>query len=101
MFCAQGVGNLVDDALIILATYESTSQEPAHEHEGFFERILHRHHDIQEAKDKNESRQATDGKDTQDHDEQHKKESERHKMKDYLHEDEELEDEGRTYGGLM
>lgn len=42
-----------------------------------------------------EDRQEAQGKEPQ------KKESELEKFKDYIKEDERLEQEGRTYGGLM
>jgi hypothetical protein len=84
---------------------EPTSQEPVH-HEGFFERILHHH--LQNEEDKYKKEPSEDNEDNADkddhsHDDHPKKkgESELDKMKDYLHEDEELEQEGRTYGGLM
>ncbi|CEJ61772.1 hypothetical protein PMG11_10291 [Penicillium brasilianum] len=82
---------------------KQTSQEPVHQQEGFFERILHRHHQNQDAQYQKEPDQDKSGKDEHDHDEHDKKkgESELDKMKDYLHEDEELEAEGRTYGGLI
>ncbi|GLI77925.1 hypothetical protein PoHVEF18_006222 [Penicillium ochrochloron] len=82
-----------------------SSQEPVHQQEGFFERILHHHHQNEDAKYQKEPDQDKAHKDDHDHDHdrdtQKKKESELDKMKDYLHEDEELEQEGRTYGGLM
>ncbi|OKP14882.1 hypothetical protein PENSUB_5478 [Penicillium subrubescens] len=80
-----------------------SSQEPAHQHEGFFERILHHHNQNEDAKYQKEPDQDKAHKDDHDHDHDahKKKESELDKMKDYLHEDEELEQEGRTYGGLM
>ncbi|KAJ5370042.1 uncharacterized protein N7496_006134 [Penicillium cataractarum] len=83
---------------------KQTPQEPVHQHEGFFERILHHHYQNQEAQYQKEPDQDKTGKDEHEHDhDEHKKkgESELDKMKDYLHEDEELEAEGRTYGGLM
>lgn len=82
---------------------EPTSQEPVHQQEGFFERILHHHHQNEEAKYEKEPCEDNEDKDDHSHDDRHKGkgESELDKMKDYLHEDEELEQEGRTYGGLM
>lgn len=55
-------------------------------------------------KDHHEDREEEDyHDDVDDHDLEHgkKKESEMDKMKNYLHEDEELEEEGQTYSGLM
>ncbi|KAF3387571.1 hypothetical protein F1880_001497 [Penicillium rolfsii] len=81
---------------------QSSSQEPVHQHEGFFERILHHHNQNEDAKYQKESDQNKAHNDDHGHEHDRKKgESELDKMKDYLHEDEELEREGRTYGGLM
>lgn len=89
--------------MLIKCLTEQTSQDPVQQHEGFFERILHHHHQNQEAQYQKDSDQDKTDKDEHHHDEHDKKkeESELDKMKDYLHEDEELEAEGRTYGGLM
>ncbi len=81
---------------------EPTSQEPVHQQEGFFERILHHHYQNEEAKYRKEPSEDNEDKDDHSHDDHHQKkgESELDKMKDYLHEDEELEQEGRIYGDL-
>ncbi|KAJ5195275.1 uncharacterized protein N7498_008713 [Penicillium cinerascens] len=62
-----------------------------HEHEGFFERILHHH------KNKDCKHHDKDSQQPQDK----KEEGEMDKMKDYLHKDEQLEEEGHEYGDLM
>ncbi|KAJ5674240.1 hypothetical protein N7462_009679 [Penicillium macrosclerotiorum] len=79
-----------------MADKSNTNTEP--HHEGFFERILHHHYENQEKKDQ---REDTHEEDKHEHADTDKKESALDKMKDYLKEDEELEDEGRTYAGLM
>ena len=65
-----------------------------HDHEGFFERILHHH------KDKDTEHQDKGSQDSQ-HPQGKPEESEMDKMKDYLHKDEQLEEEGHEYGDLM
>ncbi|PWY94867.1 hypothetical protein BO94DRAFT_621312 [Aspergillus sclerotioniger CBS 115572] len=76
-------------------------------HEGVFERLFghHPHHHQNESQD--ETNQGTEGqcsnqqKSTGTQPSHHGEESEMDKLKDYVHEDEELEKEGQTYGGLM
>ncbi|KAJ5286734.1 hypothetical protein N7478_002420 [Penicillium angulare] len=74
------------------------SNGPTHEHEGFFERMLHPH-----KKDENEEKEPEHEyeHDAKDLNSSKKKESEMDKFKDYIHEDEEIEQEGGTYGNLM
>ncbi|KAJ5088320.1 hypothetical protein N7456_011936 [Penicillium angulare] len=75
------------------------SNGPIHEHEGFFERILHPHKkdDNKEKEPEHEHEHEHDAKDPN----APKKESEMDKFKDYIHEDEEIEQEGGTYSNLM
>ncbi|OQD67377.1 hypothetical protein PENDEC_c037G01292 [Penicillium decumbens] len=63
-----------------------------HEHESFFERILH-HHGGNKGKD--------DHNDKESQQPQGKQEDEMDKLKDYFHEDKQLEEEGHEYGDLM
>ncbi|KAJ5123561.1 hypothetical protein N7448_009658 [Penicillium atrosanguineum] len=77
----------------------SDKSNPNQEHEGFFERILH-HHDGNKA---DRSKDTTDQQDKMDsqHPQTQNKEGEMDKLKDYLHKDEQLEEEGHEYGDLM
>ena len=72
---------------------------PSQEHEGFFERILHHHEGNKDShsKDKDDQHDKMDSQQPQTQN----KEGEMDKMKDYLHKDEELEEEGHEYGDLM
>ncbi|PYI06920.1 hypothetical protein BO78DRAFT_396887, partial [Aspergillus sclerotiicarbonarius CBS 121057] len=88
------------------------SQNP--NHEGIFEKIFGHHHSHNQNKNQNNLQDDDDtgGSERQYSTQQstaaqqgtqpshHGEESEMDKLKDYLHEDEELEREGQTYGGL-
>ncbi|KAJ6113837.1 hypothetical protein N7523_007154 [Penicillium sp. IBT 18751x] len=77
----------------------SDKSNPSHEHEGFFERILHHHEGNKptHAKDQDDQHDKMDSQQPQTQ----KKEGEMDKLKDYLHKDEQLEEEGHEYGDLM
>lgn len=77
------------------------STEPKHRKGslgGLMDRILHPgHHE-----EKNPLNQDKDKDDNQNpHADESKKEGEMDKVKDYLKKDEQMEEEGRTYGDLM
>jgi hypothetical protein len=74
---------------------------PSHEneHEGFFERIFH-HHEGNRAGNKDKNVDPQDKTDSQ-RPQGEQKEGEMDKLKDYLHKDEQLEEEGHEYGDLM
>ncbi|KAJ5864464.1 uncharacterized protein N7529_006380 [Penicillium soppii] len=75
------------------------SEQPKHRKGsfgGFMDRMLHPgHHD-----NKDHPNQDKDNHEPQ-HEDEPKKESEADKFKDYIKKDEQMEEEGRTYGGLM
>lgn len=83
--------------LALIITESNPSQQ--HEHEGFFERILHHHEGNKAGHSKNKGEQP-DKMDSQQPPAQ-KKEGEMDKLKDYLHKDQQLEEEGHEYGDLM
>jgi len=68
--------------------------QPQHK-EGFVERFFEHHHHH------NKDNHSGDQSKEQDQKPQHQKESEMDKLRDYYHRDEELEEQGQTYGGLM
>ncbi|KAJ5306505.1 hypothetical protein PENANT_c031G05136 [Penicillium antarcticum] len=80
-------------------------EEPKHRKSslgGLMDRMLHRdHHENKDqagqAKDEHDSTQV----EHEDMPSQPKKEDEMDKMKDYMKKDEQMEQEGRTYGDLM
>lgn len=91
---------LIWGSILIIA-----ESNPSHEHEGFFERILHHHQgnkaahseDKDDQHDKMDSQRPMDSQQPQTQN----KEGEMDKLKDYLHKDEQLEEEGHEYGDLM
>ncbi|KAJ5987815.1 hypothetical protein N7481_003025 [Penicillium waksmanii] len=82
---------------------DQSKAPPPHENEGFFDRILHHHMGKQTEETMKDHHEDRDNQEDyhEDSGEEKKKESEMDKMKNYLHEDEELEEEGQTYAGLM
>ncbi|KAB8229727.1 hypothetical protein ETB97_008881 [Aspergillus alliaceus] len=77
----------------------SEESHPQHRH-GFLDRVLHpgRYHHQKEEQHQEEQRQ--DQPESQGQESQ-KKEGELDKFKDYIKKDEEMEEEGDTYAGLM
>ncbi|KAJ5670106.1 uncharacterized protein N7477_005469 [Penicillium maclennaniae] len=78
----------------------SDKSNPSQEHEGFFERILHHHKGTKataHGKDQDDQHDKMDSQQPQGQ----KEEDEMDKLKDYLHKDEQLEEEGHEYGDLM
>lgn len=84
-------------SLALIVTESNPSQ--GQEHEGFFERILH-HHEGNKAGHNKDQGEQSDKMDSQ-HPQAQQKEGEMDKLKDYLHKDEQLEEEGHEYGDLM
>ncbi|KAL4891108.1 hypothetical protein BDV59DRAFT_203828 [Aspergillus ambiguus] len=73
-------------------------QEPEHK-EPFFERVLDRHHRHQQPGDESKD----DNKNRHHHENRLRNDLKKDEsgLKEYFEEDEELEREGQTYGGLM
>ncbi|KKK11864.1 hypothetical protein P175DRAFT_0534799 [Aspergillus ochraceoroseus IBT 24754] len=70
-----------------------------HQKEGFMERFFHHHRE--EAKREDEQHQNTQQHNEHGKEPQHSKESKLDKFKDYMHEEEDLDEAGQTYAGLM
>lgn len=69
------------------------AKEEIKSHESLADKILHPHH--------HHEHQTKDSSKSADVSTEHHKESEIDKVKDYVKEDQKLEEEGKTYGGLM
>ncbi|KAJ5102723.1 hypothetical protein N7532_003252 [Penicillium argentinense] len=80
---------------------DQSKAQPPHEHEGFFERILHHHMGQQTEEKMKDHHEDHDEDENNTAKQEMNNKGEMDKMKDYLHEDEELEENGQTYAGLM
>ncbi|PYH98555.1 hypothetical protein BO71DRAFT_395151 [Aspergillus ellipticus CBS 707.79] len=89
----------------------SQNSQPQQHHEGIFEKMFGHHHHQHHNNNNNNNQSENPSEEPQlqpgqqqdqarGQPSQHK-ESEMDKLRDYYHEDEELESEGQTYGGLM